>query len=52
MITADQRQALEDSIYNTLISNPDVGMGEMGECRDTAEQIVSEWIQNNQIIVA
>jgi hypothetical protein len=44
-----QIESLRTMIYNLLISNPDVGMGEMGECRETADELVDEWINLNNI---
>ena len=34
------------------MSNPEYGMGEMGECRDEAERIVYEWLNKGEIIIA
>jgi hypothetical protein len=51
MITESQQKALENLIYNTLISNEEFGLGEMGECRDEAERIVNTWIEENNITV-
>lgn len=47
VITEAQRKALEDKIYNLLMANPEMGMGEMGECREAAERLVSEWLEEN-----
>lgn len=44
-----QIENLRTMIYNLLISNPDVGMGEIGECRDAADELVNEWISLNNI---
>lgn len=58
-ITRLQITALEDAIYSTLMgvnivdSNGEeitFGMGEMGECRDTAQMTVSEWMNSQNII--
>ncbi len=51
MITENQKQDLITGIYNVLIGNPEVGLGEMGECREEATTIVNEWIERNQIVV-
>jgi hypothetical protein len=48
-ITEKQFEALQDKIYETLMSNEDFGLGEMGSCRDEAERIVIEWCEENQI---
>lgn len=50
-LSAKQYKSLEDGIYATLISAPDMGMGEMGECRDEAERIIKEWADNEQITI-
>ncbi len=46
-ITEKQLESLEQKIYETLILNPDVGLGELGECRDEAKRIVKEWVEEN-----
>lgn len=57
-ITAKQIEALENSIYSTLMASPYVdsdgevmerGMGEMGEARDEAARIVHEWMEESGI---
>jgi hypothetical protein len=48
-ITEKQFEALQDKIYETLMSNEDYGLGEMGSCRDEAKRIVIEWCKENQI---
>jgi len=48
-ITEKQYKSLTDKIYTTLISMPDMGIGEMGDCRDESERIVDEWMENNEI---
>jgi hypothetical protein len=48
-ITEKQFEALQDKIYETLMSNEDFGLGEMGSCRDEAKRIVIEWCKENQI---
>lgn len=48
-ITEQQFNSLADIIYETLIQMPDMGMGEMGECRDTAESIINEWAEKEGI---
>lgn len=50
-LTADQIKSLENGIYNSLMDNPELGMGEMLECRSEAERIVSEWMEENNIEV-
>ncbi len=48
-ITEKQYDDLVTRIYNVLISNPEVGLGEIGECTDSAKQIAKEWTDANQI---
>ena len=58
-LTTEQIKSLEDKIYDTLIIAPymdeetgevmERGMGEMGECHDEAQRIVSEWMEENGI---
>lgn len=44
-LTDKSRELLESKIYETLMSNPENGLGEMGDCRDEAKRIVDEWIE-------
>jgi hypothetical protein len=48
-ITELQYDDLVHRIYETLMSNEDFGLGEMGTCRDEAKRIVIEWCEENQI---
>jgi len=48
-ITTNQYEALVKSIYESLINNPDFGLGEMGDCKTEAERIVDEWMEENDI---
>jgi hypothetical protein len=36
-------------IYDTLMSNEDFGLGEMGSSMEESERIVDDWIQENNI---
>ncbi len=47
-----QYDSLRKKIYDSLISNPDYGLGEMGECSDEAKRIVDEWMEENNIQVS
>lgn len=51
-ITTEQIKSLQDKIYSKLMGNPDMGMGEMGECRDESKRIVWEWMEENNITEA
>lgn len=48
-MTLLQIKSLENKIYESLIANPENGLGEMGACRDEAQRIVSEWVNENGI---
>lgn len=48
-ITQKSYNALIEKIYETLMSNEDFGLGEMGSCRDESERIADEWIEENNI---
>lgn len=48
-MTQLQIDSLENKIYESLIANPENGLGEMGACRDEAQRIVSEWVNENGI---
>jgi hypothetical protein len=43
-------ESLRTKIYERLISNPDYGLGEVNECRDEANRIVSEWLYENNLV--
>lgn len=51
VLSSKQYKALEDEIYNSLMSNPDMGIGEAGECRDEAERIIKAWADAEQITI-
>lgn len=40
---------LKTMIYNLLISNPEIDMGQMSDCMEAAECLVNEWIELNNI---
>jgi len=37
--------ALKRAIFDSLMSMPDMGLGEMGEAYDEADRIVDDWIE-------
>ena len=43
-------ESLRNKIYETLISNPDFGLGEIGDCRTEAARIVEEWMDENNLV--
>jgi len=48
-ITEKQYDDLVTRIYNVLISNPEVGLGEMGDCQLAASELVNEWTEANSM---
>lgn len=50
-ITEHARKSLENDIYQLLMENPEMDMGEMGNCIEAAESLVGNWIEQNNIIV-
>jgi len=51
-LNAKQIDSLIDMFYNVLVySNPDIRLGELGECRDAAKEVVNGWIELNDIKV-
>jgi hypothetical protein len=48
-LTYSEAKKLEDKIYDSLMNMPDMGIGEMGEARDEARRIVTEWAEENEI---
>lgn len=50
-ITEASRLALIQGIYDTLMSSPDVGLGEMGEAREEATRIVDDWAEKNNVVI-
>ena len=61
ILTTEQIKSLEDKIYDCLMvmevagdddNTYSLGMGEMGEAREQAQNTVSEWMEENNIIEA
>ena len=48
-LTQTEVDSLTKMIYDSLMNNPDFGLGEMGEIRDEAERIVRDWAAENNI---
>lgn len=44
-----QYTSLVEKIFQTLMLFDEMSLGEMGEAHDTAERIVDEWIEENNI---
>jgi hypothetical protein len=51
MITLEQYEELVDQIYKLLMANPEMGMGEMGECREAATLLVDAWTVHSKVQV-
>jgi hypothetical protein len=51
-ITQKQYDSLVKHIYDSFMSLPDIGMGEMGEAKEAAERIVDEWMGKNDITIS
>lgn len=49
LLTTQQIKSLEDKIFDKLMENPEMGMGEMGECMDESKRVVEEWMEENNI---
>lgn len=43
-LTEQQHIDLVDVIYEWIMASDDMGMGDMGDARDEAEQIVRRWL--------
>lgn len=43
-LTEQQHIDLVDVIYEWIMSNEDMGLGEMADARDEAERIVRQWM--------
>ena len=51
MITEKQYNELVERIYQLLMQQPDMGMGEMGDCKKAATQVVSEWTVTSGVTI-
>ena len=50
-MTELQYHNLVGDVYSLLISNPFLGMGDIGEVYNTAKETIDEWIHDNNIKV-
>jgi hypothetical protein len=48
-LTQKSYNSLVYKIYESLMSNEDFGLGEMGSSMEESERIVDDWIQENNI---
>ena len=48
-LTENEYDLLIIEIYDSLIAQPENGLGEMGDCRDEAKRIVDTWIKKANI---
>ena len=42
---------MQKKIYEMLMANEDMGIGEMGDCRDAARYVVEEWVEETKVEV-
>jgi hypothetical protein len=52
VITEQAAADLQKRIFLALMSHPDTDMGDMNNAQESAECIVSEWMDANWIIIA
>lgn len=50
-LSLKQVEELERIIYTRLMSDPDMGMGEMGDCEDAAKEDVQQWLTKLDVLV-
>lgn len=48
-LSLEQTEILINSIYTKLLESDEIGLGEIGECKDEATRIVTEWGQQCNI---
>jgi hypothetical protein len=48
-LSYEQTEVLINEIYNSIMAQPDNGLGEMGDVKTEAERIVTEWGQKCNI---
>jgi len=48
-LSESQHQSLVSMIFDKLREFEEIGMGEVGECKDEAHRIVREWAEQNEI---
>lgn len=49
-LTEQQHIDLVDVIYEWIMANEEMGMGEMADARDEAEQIVRRWLRRTNSV--
>lgn len=49
-IPTELLNSLRHKIYVKLIENPELGLGEIGECKDEAARLVEEWLNENNLV--
>lgn len=49
-LTDQQHIDLVDVIYEWIMANEEMGMGEMADARDEAEQIVRRWLRRTNSV--
>jgi hypothetical protein len=48
-ITDKQFDSLRKAIQDLLMSNPDMGLGDMNDCSDAAYDLIETWMEKNKI---
>lgn len=48
-INTEKIEGLRIMIFNLLISDPEVGLGEVPECREAANELVNDWLTSFHI---
>lgn len=51
-ITEHQLRLLNEKVYELLVSNPDVGLGDLNDCVDAASNVITEWLDTAEIKIA
>ena len=51
MITEAQLDKLVTKIYDLLMDMPEMGLGEMNDAKEAAQEIVYDWVAENAIQV-
>jgi hypothetical protein len=46
----NQIKSLIQAISDLLMFHPDMGLGEINECHEAAQDLVYQWMESNQII--
>lgn len=50
-ITEKQYESLKLTVYGLLMSNPEMGLGDTGNCMEGATSAVDEWMKKEEITI-